>query len=141
MAELALRQLWEAVQKWPNSLHVFICLKLMVTVWGRLLFKMSDLVVYSPPGGNFWLLSMHESFVLSFTPPPHPTQVLEDQGDIQSSRTGKEGVFPDTGEYRICRECSAPTSVTTKEGGLHVRSVGTGITYQLTRIGCRIIRG
>ena len=39
--DLVLRQLGEAVNKRPNSLRVFISLKLMMTVWGSLLFKIS----------------------------------------------------------------------------------------------------
>ena len=73
--------------------------------------------------------------------PPHPTQALAAQGDTQGSETGKDGVFPATGEFRGCRECSAPTSVTPEEGGLHVRSVDMGIASQITRIGSRIIMG
>ena len=72
---------------------------------------------------------------------PHPTQSLAAQGVAQGSGTGKEGVFPSTGESRGCRECSAPTSVTLDEGDIHVRSVGTGVVYQITRIGSRIIMG
>ena len=73
--------------------------------------------------------------------PPHPVQALAAQGDAQGSGTGKDGVFTDTGESRGFRKCSAPTSVTSEEGGLHVRSVGTGISYQITWIGSRIIMG
>ena len=63
------------------------------------------------------------------------------QGDTQGSGTGKDGVFPDTGDSRGFRECSAPASVTPEEGGLHIRIVGTGIAYQLTRIRSHIIMG
>ena len=73
--------------------------------------------------------------------PPHPTQALVDQGGTQCSGTGKDGVFPATGESRGCRECYVPTLVTPEEGGLHVRSVSTGIASQLTWIGSRIIMG
>ena len=37
------------------------------------------------------------------------------------------------------RECSAPYIVTLEEGGLHIRSFGTGISSQITRIESRII--
>ena len=63
------------------------------------------------------------------------------QGDTQGSGTGKDGVFTDMGESRGYRECSATTLVSTKESGLHVRSVITGIDSQLTSIGSRIIMG
>ena len=62
-----------------------------------------------------------------------------DQGGTKISGTGKYGVFPDTGESKGFRECSAPTLVTHKEGGLLVRSVGTGIDSHLTQIGRHII--
>ena len=55
--------------KWTNRLHVFICPKLMITVWGRLLFKMADLVVYGPLGEIFWSSSMHKYFFLGFVYP------------------------------------------------------------------------
>ena len=63
------------------------------------------------------------------------------QAGTQGYETGKDGVSPDTGESRGCRECSTPTLVTTKEGGLHVRSFGTGIASQLTWIWFLIIMG
>ena len=68
-----LRQLWEAVQKRTSSLHVFICNKLMMPVWGRLLFNMASFMVYGPLGESFWLSSMHKLFVLGFILPliPH----------------------------------------------------------------------
>ena len=66
MAYLVLKKLWEAVNKHPNSLHVFIFPKLMMTVRGRLLLNMAGLVVYGPPGEKFWSSSIHESFVIGF---------------------------------------------------------------------------
>ena len=42
-------------------------------------------------------------------------------------------------ESRECRDYYAPNLVTPKEGGLRVRSVGTGIDSQLTLIGSCII--
>ena len=70
--DLLLSQLGEAVHKRANRLHVFICTKLMMPVWGRLLFKMADLVVYGPPEAKFWPSSMYESFVLGlFSPSSH----------------------------------------------------------------------
>ena len=64
---------------------------------------------------------------------------LGDQGDTQGYRTGKYCLFPATGESRVFRECSAPYIVTPEEGGLHIRSFGTGIASQITRIESRII--
>ena len=61
-----LRKIGEAVRKWPNGLHVFIFPKIMIPMWGRLLFKVDDLVVYDSPGGKFWSFSMHKLFVLVF---------------------------------------------------------------------------
>ena len=56
---LVLRQLGEAMHKRPNILHV-IYPKLMMLLWGWLLFKMSDLVVYGPQGATFWPSSMND---------------------------------------------------------------------------------
>ena len=55
MADLVLMQLGEAVHKRPNILYVYICPNMMVQVWGRLLFKVTDLVVYGPPGAHYGL--------------------------------------------------------------------------------------
>ena len=52
VVHLVLRQLEEAVHKRTNGLHFFICPKLIIAVWVRILFKMADLVVYSPKGGR-----------------------------------------------------------------------------------------
>ena len=73
MADLLLRQLGEAMYKQPNILHVLIFLKLIMPVWGRLLFNIAGLVVYGAPAANFWLYSMHESSVLGLIFPliPH----------------------------------------------------------------------
>ena len=108
-------------------------------VWRRLLFKMADLVLYSPPEATFWPSSMHEYFVVGFF--SNPTQALVARGDTQCSRTGKDDVFPATGESRGCKECSDPYSVPTKECGLHVRSFGMGIASQITLIRRHIIMG
>ena len=61
------------MHKRPNSLNSFICPKLMMPVWGSILFKMAELVVYGPPGAKFWPSSMHELFVIGFILPliPH----------------------------------------------------------------------
>ena len=53
VADLVLRKLGEAVQKYTNSLDVFILTKLMMPVRGKMMFKMADLVVYGPPGACF----------------------------------------------------------------------------------------
>ena len=50
----------EAIQKWLKRLDVFIYPKIMMPVWGRLLLKVDDLVVSSPPGETFYPSSMHE---------------------------------------------------------------------------------
>ena len=140
VADLVLRKLGEPVHKRPNSLHVFIFPRLMMPVWGRLLLKMDHFVVYGPTGELFSILNTRVAYSWFYFS-PYPTQVLAAQGDTQCSGTSKDGVFPAMGYYRGYRECSEPTLVTPKEGGLHVRSVGTGIASQLTRIGSRIITG
>ena len=130
----------EAIQKWLKRLDVFIYPKIMMPVWGRLLLKMDHFVVYGPPGELFSILNTRVAYSWFYFS-PYPTQVLAAQGDTQCSGTSKDGVFPAMGYYRGYRECSEPTLVTPKEGGLHVRSVGTGIASQLTWIGIFIIMG
>ena len=130
----------EGCARMAHHLACFICPKLMMLVWGRLMLKIDELVVYGPPGGEFWTSSMEESFFWFYFP-PHPTQAFSAQGDTQASGTRKGGVFPATVDSRVCRDSSTPNLVTPKEGGLHVRSVGTGISSYLTRIGRRIIMG
>ena len=62
--------------KCPDSLHILICLKLMITLWGTLLYKVIKLFIYAPPppqGVIFWPTSMSNSFVIVFISPliPH----------------------------------------------------------------------
>ena len=38
----------------------------MFPVWGRLMYKVDELVVYNPLGAKFWPTSMCKSFVLVF---------------------------------------------------------------------------
>ena len=52
VSDLVLRKLGEDLKKWPNHFYVFICTKLMMPVWVRLMFNMSDVVVYGQPGGE-----------------------------------------------------------------------------------------
>ena len=51
LAYLVSRKLGEAIHKQPNSLIVFIYPKLIIWVFGRMMFKMADLVLYGPTGG------------------------------------------------------------------------------------------
>ena len=83
------RKLGEAVQKCPNIFHDFIFPKLMVPVWGRLLFKMADLVVYVPPGEIFWPYSMHKSFVIGFVSPLIPHRPWRTRGTPKVMRLGR----------------------------------------------------
>ena len=94
VVDLVLIQLGEAVQKRPNSLHVFICTKLMIPLWGRLMFKMADLVVYGPPGGGGGVAILNARAVCSwFYFPPHTTHALAAQGGTQGFGTWKDGVI------------------------------------------------
>ena len=103
MIDLVLRQLGEAVHKRTNRLHVFIFPNLMVLVWGRLIFKIADLVVYGPPGGRGGGILNAKVVRSWFYFPPIITQALVVQGDNQGSVAVKDGVFPDTGESKRCR--------------------------------------
>ena len=69
VVNLMLRKLGESMHKHPISLHVFICPKLTMPVWGRPLFNMAEFVVYDPPGAKFCPSSMHKLFVLGFIYP------------------------------------------------------------------------
>ena len=91
--------------------------------------------------GNVLVILNAQVLCSWFCFPAHTTQALADQRDTQGLGNGKDGLFTNTGEYRIFRECSAPTLVSTEEGGLHVRIYGMGITSQITLIGSRIIMG
>ena len=61
------------------------------------------------------------------------------RGDTQGSDAGKDSAFTAMVDSRGRRECSALTSVTPKEVGLHVRSAVTGIASQIIQIESRII--
>ena len=72
VTDLVLTQLGGAVHKRPNNFPVFICTKLMMPVWKRLLFKMADLVVYGLPGGDFGHLQCTSClFLVLFLPSYH----------------------------------------------------------------------
>ena len=122
-----------------NILHFFICTELVIPVCRRLVFRMAELVVYGPLGANFWTSSMHEYFL--FGGFPHTTQSLVYQRYIHGSGYGKDGVCTATGKSRGFRECYVITSVTPKEGGIHVRSFSTGISSQLNQIRSCVIMG
>ena len=54
-----------------QQIEFFICPKLMMQVWVRLMFNMDNFVVYSPSGGLFWPYLMQNSFVIGFFLIPH----------------------------------------------------------------------
>ena len=37
-----------------QQIACFICPKLIMPVWRRIIFNMADLMVYNPPGATFW---------------------------------------------------------------------------------------
>ena len=84
---------------------------------------------------------MHELFVLGFISPLIPYRPWRLRREPKVLGLGRTVFFSATGDSRGCGECSAPTSVTPEEGGLHVRSVGTKISSQITRIWSRIVVG
>ena len=65
MSDLVLSQLGEAVHKQSDSLHIFICPKMMLTLCDKILYKVTGLVLYAPLGGG-GLTSLNDSFVVSF---------------------------------------------------------------------------
>ena len=66
MVDFVFRQFVEDVHKCPSSLYIFICTKLNMSMLGRLLLKMHDLVVYVQLGAKNWQPSMHNMFILGF---------------------------------------------------------------------------
>ena len=77
-------------------------------VWEKLIFKMTELVVYAPPGKKMAILNAQVVCSWFYVTPNH-TQALASQGGTQGSGTQKDGVSTATGESRVCRESSAPT--------------------------------
>ena len=92
-------------------------------------------------GGSFWTSSIHESFVLGFIYLLIPHRPLRLRETTKVLGMGRNVSFLIWESLWRCRECSVPDSVTTKEGGLHVMTVGKGIVSQLTQIETRIIMG
>ena len=72
VADLVLRQLGEDVHKRPMRFHVLVCPKLIIPVWGRLLFNVADFLVYVPLGSKIWSSSIHEYFLIGFFSPLGP---------------------------------------------------------------------
>ena len=93
VAYLVLRKLEEAVNKWPKILHECICTNLMMPVWGRLLFKLSELVVYIPSGGAARLVIINAKVFCSWVFFTHPTHDLAAQVYNQGFGTVNCGVF------------------------------------------------
>ena len=54
--------------KFTDILHIFIYPNLILTLWGRLLYKADDLVLYTPQAGEVWAKINTIFFCNSFPP-------------------------------------------------------------------------
>ena len=135
---LVFNKLEGGVNKQANIFYMFFCSELMMPVWGGFYSRWITWLYMTHQGKKIVCTQYTSPLLLAFLF-PHLTQALADHGGDQGSGTGKYGVFTDTGECRVCRDCSMITLVTLEEFGLHVRSVGTGIASELTLIGRLIL--
>jgi hypothetical protein len=63
-ADVALEELRKARHKRQESLHVFVCPRLLSTKWFRQLHKACDIVLRIPAGTTFWSLSNFEPLIV-----------------------------------------------------------------------------
>ena len=63
-ADAALEEMRKARHKRQNSLHIFICPRLLTPMWRKLLHKASDVVMELPVGPESWPASMHEPLLM-----------------------------------------------------------------------------
>lgn len=61
-----LEELRKARHKRQVSAHIFICPRIMTSVWQRHLFKSADLVFHLPPGHIHWSIDQHEPLIIGF---------------------------------------------------------------------------
>ena len=63
-ADAALEELRKARHKRQDSLHVFVCPRLLAPRWRKLLHKAADVVLTLPAGPSPWPRSMHEPLLM-----------------------------------------------------------------------------
>ncbi len=65
VARPVLEELRQARQKRQNSLHVFVCPRLLYDEWRRHLYKSADLILFLPAGeSESWPEKMHETLII-----------------------------------------------------------------------------
>ena len=69
MASFAVEQLREARHKRTESLHIFMCPRIMSVYWEKELRKVADFIIDIPPGEAFWTENMYEPLTLAFVLP------------------------------------------------------------------------
>ena len=65
-AEFALRELRQARHKRQDSIHIFVCPRLMTHEWSSSISKVVDLLITVPVGPEYWSNEMHEPLRLGF---------------------------------------------------------------------------
>lgn len=66
VAGQCIEELRKARHKRQQSTHIFVCPKVMASVWQRHLYRSADLVIHIPAGHQAWSTSQHESLLLGF---------------------------------------------------------------------------
>ena len=69
VGRFAIEELRQARQKRQNSMHVFVCPRLMSPEWMRHVFKSADLILQIPAGApgaeEVWPACMHETLIVA----------------------------------------------------------------------------
>ena len=101
-ADVAMQELRKARHKRQNSLHVFVCPRLMKFLWFKQAFKAADIVFDVKPEFSFWDQNCHEPLIILVLFPflrVHPWQlrrtppILEVEGLLRQVQEGGEKSF------------------------------------------------
>jgi hypothetical protein len=84
-ALLALEELRKARIKHHNSMHVFVCPRLMTPMWLEQLHKAADILLSIPPGHAAWAAAMFKSLLTGIL---FPFIRQATQGDAKNIRSG-----------------------------------------------------
>jgi len=125
VVDAALEQLASATHKRPNTAHVVLIPRLMLSRWRRLLGKICDLVFFVPVGTSCWANSQFEPLIVGFCLPLLPfspwqfrgTAFVDNVAQLLSSLPRTHNDWG--GGY------SAPILVPDAVHGHHVRGHGT----------------
>ena len=64
VADVAIKELRKARHKRQNSLHVFVCPRLMKPLWFKMAFRAADLMFVLKPIHSFWSKDRHEPLMI-----------------------------------------------------------------------------